>query len=91
MNPITPNQAGAATHAAAHQFNNNLKPEWLRVPEAVRLFGLCRSSLYELITAGTIKSTALRKRGAVRGIRLINYDSLAAFVEQAANDGGIAE
>jgi Helix-turn-helix domain len=86
----TSQHAGAATHAAVHQFNNNTKPEWLRVPEAVRLFGLCRSSLYELIAAGTIKSTALRKRGALRGIRLINYDSLAAFVEQAANDGGIA-
>ena len=90
MNPNTSQYAGAATHAAVHQFHNNTKPEWLRVPEAVRLFGLCRSSLYELIAAGTIKSTALRKRGALRGIRLINYDSLAAFVEQAANDGGIA-
>jgi hypothetical protein len=87
----TSNQAGAATHAAVHQFNQTLKPEWLRVPEAVRLFGLCRSSLYELITAGTIKSTALRKRGAVRGIRLISYDSLASFVENAAREGGAAQ
>lgn len=81
MNAPASNQVGAASHAAIHQVT---KPEWLRVPEAVRLFGLCRSSLYELIAAGTIKSTSLRKRGAVRGIRLISFDSLAEYVEQSA-------
>ena len=90
MNPNASNPAGAATHAAVHHFNNNLKPEWLRVPEAVRLFGLSRSALYVWISEGRIRSTCLKKRGAVRGIRIINYDSLSAVVEQAAKDGGIA-
>ncbi len=90
MHPNTSQHAGAATHAAGHQFNNNLKPEWIRVPQAVRLFGLSRSAIYEWIAAEKIKSTCLKKRGALRGIRIINYDSLAAVVEQAANDGGIA-
>ena len=79
---------GAATHAAISQFNNNQKPEWLRVPEAVRLFGISRSALYEMIATDAIKSMALRKRGAFRGIRLISYDSLAAYVENAARAGG---
>lgn len=57
------------------------KPEWLRVPEAVRLFGLGRSYLYELIGAGSIRSTSIRRRGALRGIRLISYDSLVAYIE----------
>jgi predicted DNA-binding transcriptional regulator AlpA len=89
---------GAATHAAIHQFNRNLKPEWqnlkpewLRVPEATRVFGLCRSSLYALIAEGKIKSTAFKKRGALRGIRLISYDSLAQLIEQAANEEGNAK
>ena len=71
---------GAATHAASH----NIKPEWLRVSDAVRTFGISRSSLYELISAGEIKSTALRKRGAMRGIRIISFDSLAEYCERAA-------
>ena len=64
---------------------DNVKPEWVRVPEAVRLFGLSRSAVYDLITAGTIKSTALKKRGAIRGIRLVSFDSLAAFIEASCN------
>lgn len=82
---------GAANHAAIHQVNQSLKPEWLRVPEAVRLFGPCRSTIYEWIADQKIKSTCVRKRGAVRGIRLISYDSLAAFMERLAANGGIAE
>ena len=79
------NSVGAVQVAAC---NNQSKPEWLRIPEAVRLFGICRSSLYVLITAGKIKSTCLRKRGAVRGIRIINFDSLAAYIESQAAAGG---
>jgi Helix-turn-helix domain len=58
------------------------KPEWLRIPEAVRIFGIGRSSLYLLIREGRIRSCALRQRGAMRGIRLISYDSLVAFIEE---------
>lgn len=88
MNPNKSNQVGAATHAASRQINQSIKPEWVRIPEAVRCFGLSRSSLYELISANTIQSTALKKRGAVRGIRLISYDSLASYIERAASEGG---
>jgi hypothetical protein len=63
--------------------NLPLKPEWIRVPEAVRVSGISRSSLYELIAAGKIKSFSNRQRGAVRGIRLISYDSLMAYLEKA--------
>ena len=87
MSPNTYTSTLAANHAAANQ-TNTTKPEWLRVPDAVRLFGICRSSLYELISSGSVKSTALRKRGAVRGIRLINFDSLAAYIENAASKEG---
>lgn len=67
---------------------NEQKPEWLRVPDAVRIFGLCRSSLYELIASGEVKSLAMKKEGALRGIRLINFDSLAAYIESFATEGG---
>ena len=71
------------------QINNSLKPEWLRIPEAVRVFGMSRSALYELIKDNKIKSTALRKRGALRGIRIVSYDSLAEYIEDAASAGGV--
>jgi hypothetical protein len=86
MHKSASSQIGVAPGAATHQLNPSLKPEWLRIPDAIRLFGLCRSTLYELITAGKVKSTALRKRNATRGIRLISYDSLAAYIEEAAQE-----
>ena len=60
-----------------------IKPEWIRVPEAVKVSGLSRSSIYELIASGKIKSFSNRARGSQRGIRLISYDSLLGFLEDA--------
>ena len=57
-------------------------PEWLRVPEAVRRFGLGRSTIYELIRNREIKTALIRKRGNTTGIRLISTDSLRAFIER---------
>ncbi len=68
------------------------KPEWLRLPAPgarCRFTGLSRSTLNELTIAGPanegtppVKSVVLRKRGALRGIRLINYDSLMHYLSQ---------
>lgn len=67
-----------------------VKPEWLRLPapgSRCPFTGLSRSTLYELTLAGPanegrapVKSVVLRKRGALRGIRLINYDSLMQYL-----------
>jgi excisionase family DNA binding protein len=57
-------------------------PEWLRVPEAVRRFGLGRSTIYELIRNREIKTALIRKRGNTRGRRIISTDSLRAYVER---------
>jgi hypothetical protein len=54
-------------------------PEWIRINLAVKLFGLSRSKLYELITDRRIKSFTLRERNKIKGIRLINYDRSANF------------
>ncbi len=70
------------------------KPEWLRLPapgSRCRFTGLSRSTLNELTIPGPandghppVKSVVLRKRGALRGIRLISYDSLMAHLENLA-------
>lgn len=79
----------AASVAAA------IKPEWLRLPapgSRCPFTGLSRSTLNELTIPGPandghppVKSSVLRKRGAMRGIRLISYDSLMSHLESLAN------
>jgi hypothetical protein len=69
----------------------SIKPEWLRLPapgSRCPFTGLSRSTLNELTIAGPanngnppVKSVVLRKRGALRGIRLISFDSLMAHLE----------
>jgi hypothetical protein len=68
--------------------NGRLRPEWLRLPDATRIFGLSRSKLYELISERRIKSFCLRERGKIKGVRLLSYDSLSAFLgaEAATQD-----
>lgn len=62
---------------------SDIKPEWVRVPEAIKISGLSRSSIYELISSGKIKIFSNRARGYQRGVRLISYDSLVEFLERA--------
>ncbi len=61
----------------------NLKPEWIKVPAAVRLSGIGRRSIYELIKDNRTKSFSNRKRGSQHGSRLISYDSLVDYMETA--------
>jgi len=80
----------ALTPSPAPSLTESVKPEWLRLPapgNRCRFTGLSRSTLNELTIAGTangglppVKSVVLRKRGALRGIRLINYDSLMQYL-----------
>jgi hypothetical protein len=58
-----------------------MKPEWLRIPDAVRLSGLGRSTIYNLLGSGCLKTVVVRKRGCQRGIRLISADSLSAYIQ----------
>ena len=75
-----------STETQLHPANTPLKPEWLRLGDATRLYGIGRSSLYELIAEGKIKSACLRKRGNTRGIRLLSADSISAYIESIATE-----
>ena len=71
------------------------QPEWLRLPKPGTLCihsGLSRTVLYQLCKANKIKSTVLRQHGASRGIRLISYDSLMAYLGSLPTDttGGVS-
>jgi hypothetical protein len=61
----------------------NIKPEWIRIPQAMHISGMCRSVIYQLINSGAIKSFCHKKPGALTGLRLISYDSLVNYLNRA--------
>jgi hypothetical protein len=63
------------------------RPEWLRVSDAVRIYSLSRSKIFELLSDGEIKSVSLRKRGNVRGARRILTSSIDDYFARHANEG----
>jgi hypothetical protein len=59
-----------------------LNPRWLRVPGAVKYSGLSRSRLYELLAERRITSICVKShKAAVRGVRLIDRESIDLFME----------
>jgi hypothetical protein len=63
--------------------------QWLRIPDAIHASGLCRSSLYSLMREGKIRSVCLRPSSGIKGIRLINAESLNHFI--ASQETGYQE
>jgi hypothetical protein len=61
----------------------DLKPQWIRIHDAVRVSGLCRSSIYELLRLGKVESFSHRKNSRAIGQRLISYDSLVRYLWNA--------
>lgn len=67
------------------------KPEWVRLPAPgarCRHTGLSRTTLNELAIPSAandwkppVKSVVVKKRGAMRGIRLLSYDSLMGHLQ----------
>ena len=56
--------------------------QWARMPKPKgRLNGLSRTTLLELSNAGLIRTVAIRKPGAVKGIRLVYLPSLYAYLD----------
>ena len=66
--PVAPGETGASP------------PEFGRIPDVTRLYGLRRGFIYGLINEGKIKSVCLRKPGAKTGVRLIHLQSVRDFL-----------
>lgn len=62
-------------------------PEWIDAKLAKQIFSLGRTTLYELTSAGRIKTVSLRERGKLRGKRLFSYDSIKVLLESRATGG----
>ena len=55
-------------------------PEFGRVADLTRVFGLKRGTAYNLLGDGKIKGVLLRVRGAKSGVRLFDMASVRAYI-----------
>ena len=56
-------------------------PEFGRIPDVTRVYGIKRGTLYNLIKDRKIKSCLLRVRGEKSGLRLIDMASVRAYIQ----------
>lgn len=73
---ITPTPSNAAMQ----------RVEFFRLPAPGKrdpYFGLSRGWYYKAAGSGEIKMVALRQRGALRGVRLVSYDSVCDYIRRA--------
>lgn len=64
-------------------------PEFCRLPKPGTLCpysGLSRTVLYQLCKSGHVRSKAIRKVGATRGIRIIVFSSLMEYLHSLQDD-----
>jgi|688.fasta_scaffold55716_8 hypothetical protein len=60
---------------------------WIRIPEAVRLTGLSRTKLYQLLGQNQIRNASLKAPGQHHATRLIDRADLLAFIDRHATGG----
>ncbi|MEO6567863.1 MAG: hypothetical protein ABIO94_03800 [Opitutaceae bacterium] len=69
-----------------------LRVEFFRLPAPGKrdpYFGLSRGWYYKAAGSGEIKMVALRQRGALRGVRLVAYDSVCDYIRRATETGEV--
>lgn len=80
MNSVAPTPL-PQNQAAQHRV------EFFRLPQPGKrdpYFGLSRAWYYKAASFGEIKMIAVRQRGALRGVRLVVYDSVADYIRRSA-------
>lgn len=81
-------QEASASNSGKNTIANLLADEWARFPKPkARFWGLARTTLLEMADRGEIKATSIRKKGAVRGIRLFYVPSLREALERLSKEG----
>jgi hypothetical protein len=61
-------------------------PEFVDLPGLETKFGVKRSLAYVLISEGAIRSVVLRRRGTIKGKRLVDCASVRAFLASQPTD-----
>lgn len=67
---------------AVEKFFGSPTPEFIRVPDVEKTFGIKRGHCYALIGAGAVKSVCLRKPGAKTGVRLVHFQSVRDYLNR---------
>lgn len=64
--------------------------EWMRLPTKGRdpIFGLTRPWYYGAIKRGEIRSSCLRRKNALTGVRLVNVASVREYIVKHIEEGG---
>ena len=80
------NNKGFTTKPVALGNCTDVMPEFGRFQDVQRLFGLKRPTVYNLIAEGQIKSVSLRRRGQMKGVRLIYLQSVSDYLHRLMNE-----
>ena len=59
---------------------NQTMPEWGRVNDVQKMFGVKRGILYRWINEGKVKSVLIREPGNIQGVRLIHLASVRDYI-----------
>ena len=65
---------------------SEVTPEFGRVGDIQRMFGVKKGILYRWINEKRVKSICLRERGNLKGIRLISVDSVRSYIQSQMDD-----
>ena len=57
-----------------------LKPEFGRIRDVERVYGLKRGTTYNLLASGRIRGCVLRITGKTAGVRIIDMDSVGRYI-----------
>lgn len=66
---------------------NDCQPEFTDFKGLRRIFGIPRSTAYELMAEGEIRGVSLRRKGNVKGRRLVDCASVRAYFERQRDLG----
>ena len=66
---------------------NGSNPEFGRVADVTRLYGLKRGTLYNLLRDGKIRGCLLRVRGQRSGVRLFEMASIRELIQSQIDAG----
>jgi hypothetical protein len=71
---------------------NGITPEFGRVADVTRMFGIRRGTLYNLLRDGKIRGVLLRVRGQKSGVRLFDMASIRDYIlSQWDSNMGVAK
>jgi len=76
-------KSGATVEAsiATVMINQETKAKWLRDKQAVAIYSISRTKLWQLQKAGKIRSASLTEPGMTRATRLFDAKSIEAYIE----------